>query len=256
MDMVCARDLYPVEGARDTDMVCARDLLPCGGGQGHGHGLCKRSLCTDHVHVPGPLHKVRTWSVQEIFTLWRGPGTWAWSVQEIFTLWRGPGPWTWYVQEIFTLDMVCARDLYHVEGARDMDMVCATLCRRGQEGGVRGGSGGGGTMDMVDAGVLYYIEVEDPGARVLVCARDLCPVEGGQEPTVSSPQPDDGNLMCGGHVCDVILSVGCIHYEAQHIMNTDQTSSVPVVADSLRCLGATGGGGSDDDDEMMMMRRR
>ena len=119
-----------------------------------------------------------------------------------------------------------------------------------------GGGGGGVTMDMVGAGVLYYVEVEDPGARVLVCSRDVCRVERGQEPTVSSPQPDDVNLLCGGHVCDVvILSVGCMHYEAQHIMNTDHTSSLPVDASSLRCVGATGGGGSDDDDDVMMMRR-
>ena len=112
------------------------------------------------------------------------------------------------------------------------------------------GGGGGRTMDMVCAGVLYHVEVEDPGAKVLVRARDLCSVEGGQEPTVSSPQPDDGNLMCAGHGCDVvILSVGCIQYEAQYITNTDQTSSVPVVANGLRCAGATGGGGSDDDEE-------
>ena len=43
MDMVCASDLYPVEGPGPWTWSVKR-YLPCGRGQGHGHGLCKRSL--------------------------------------------------------------------------------------------------------------------------------------------------------------------------------------------------------------------
>ena len=49
----------------------------------------------------------------------------------------------------------------------------------------------------------------DAGATwTLVCAGDLDPVEMGQEPTVTSPQPEEDNPLCSGQVCDVVaLSV-------------------------------------------------
>ena len=41
----------------------------------------------------------------------------------------------------------------------------------------------------------------------MVCAGDLYPIDVGQEPAVTSPQPEDDYLPCPGEVCDVIFSV-------------------------------------------------
>ena len=39
----------------------------------------------------------------------------------------------------------------------------------------------------------------------LVCGGYLDPAEVGQEPIVTSPQSEDGDLLCSGQVCDVVI---------------------------------------------------
>ena len=58
-------------------------------------------------------------------------------------------------------------------------------------------------------GMTEGLRCLDAGATwAFICAEDLDPVEVGQEPVVTSPQPDDGKLLCSGQLCDVfILSV-------------------------------------------------
>ena len=47
----------------------------------------------------------------------------------------------------------------------------------------------------------------DAGATWALYAEDLDPIEAGQELTVTSPQPEEDNLLCSGQGCNVTFSV-------------------------------------------------
>ena len=58
--------------------------------------------------------------------------------------------------------------------------------------------------------VLRVLDACATGA--LVCAGNLDPVKVSQEPAVSSPQPEDDDLLSSGQACDVVIF--CIDAQA------------------------------------------